>query len=91
MVAARRLLERREPRSQIGEFPTQLGAPSTLVDEIGGKASQREAESLSAKLGADSRQVPLVVRGHVAVSRSGGRPRRCPSACLRDAKCIGPL
>jgi hypothetical protein len=87
---ALRRLERLEPRSQIVDFPAQLGDLSALVDEFDGEAPEREAESLSAKLGADSRQVRLVLRGHVAVSRSG-RARLCPSVCLLDAQCIGRL
>ena len=64
MVAALRRLERREPRSQIGDFPAQLGDLSALVDEFGGDATQRDAESSSAKLGAESRQIRVVVRNH---------------------------
>ena len=75
LLAALRRLERLEPRSQIGDFPSQLGDLSALVDEFGGDAAQREPESLSAKLGTDSRQARLVVRGH---ERS--RSRAGPSA-----------
>ena len=89
LVAALRRLGSLEPRSQIGDFPAQLGDLSALVNEVGGEAAQREAESLSAMLGADSRQVRLVVSGHVAVSRSWAWARLCPPACLMDAQCIG--
>ena len=62
LVAGLRL-ERRKPRSQIGNFPAQLRDLSALVDELDGDAAQREPESFSAELGADSRQARLVVRG----------------------------
>ena len=89
LVAAVCRFERLEPRSQIGDFPAQLGDLSALVDEFGGEAAQREPESVTAKLGAGSRQVRLVVRRHVAISRA--RTRLCPSVCLMDARCIGRL
>jgi hypothetical protein len=83
-------LERLEPCSQIGDFPAQLGDLSALVAEFGGEAAQREAEPSSAKLGADSRQVWLVVKGHEAVP--GSRPGLgLPSRVLMDVRCIGRL
>jgi hypothetical protein len=87
LLVALRRLERLEPRSQIGNFPAQLGDLATLVDEFGGEASQREAESLSAKLGAQARQVRLVIRGHAAVSRDRARARiaRPRASRRRDA------
>jgi hypothetical protein len=87
---ALRRLERLGPRSEIGDLPAQPGNLSALVDEFDGEVAQREAESFSAKLGADSRG-RLVVRGHVAVSRSQPQPRLCASVCLMDAQCIGRL
>jgi hypothetical protein len=61
-----------KPRSQIGNFPAQLRDLSALVDELDGDAAQREPESFSADLGADSRQARLVVRGHArCCSRAG--------------------
>ena len=91
MLVAVRRIERLELGSQVGDFPAQLGDLPALLDEFGGEAAQREAESSSGKLGADSRQVRLVVRGHVAVCRSRARARLFPSVCLMDGQCIGRL
>jgi hypothetical protein len=91
LVAALRRLERLEPRCQIGDFPAQLGDLSALVDEFGGEAAQREAESSNAKLGADSRQVRPVVRAHVAISRSPAWGPALPVRVLIDGQCTGRL
>ena len=64
VAALRRGLERFEPRFQIGDFPAQHGDLSSLVDELDGEAAQREAKALGADLGAECRQIRLVVTGH---------------------------
>jgi hypothetical protein len=81
LVSPLRRLERLELGSQVGDFPAQLRDLPALLDEFGGEAAQREAESSSAKLGADSRQVRLVVRGRVTLfpSRGLGFSRPCTS------------
>jgi hypothetical protein len=63
-----RRLERLEPRSEVSDFPAQLGDFPALVDELDGEAAKRVAKSLGANFGANPRQVRLVVKGHGAVS-----------------------
>jgi hypothetical protein len=81
--AALRRLQALETRSQLGDLPAQPGDLPALLDQLGGEAAQREAESLGANLGLGPPQVGLVPASH-------GRLRPLARLWLRPTRSTRP-